>query len=174
MGRPEEGEVGHHDHGRRRAATGEDGEGAIDHPGEGRGGSVAEDEGAMFARGHGDVVAVGGDEHAIDRGGALGGRDHAIEERAGDLVAPVASGGGEPRLAAGEAARRHDGPRAAEAQVPEGLPDHRPSSSANAMTSRARRTRSSREVITVRVAHAATPAGGSSPSSRTRPVTSPA
>ncbi|MBZ0230868.1 MAG: hypothetical protein K8M05_00830, partial [Deltaproteobacteria bacterium] len=72
MIRAEEGQVRHHDDGRGRAASRQDGERAIDDAGERAGGRVAQDDRAVLVCGGGDVVAVGGDQHAIDGGGARG------------------------------------------------------------------------------------------------------
>jgi hypothetical protein len=168
VARPEERQVGHDDDGRGGAATCEDGERAIDDGREGAGRSVAERRGTVLARGGHDVIPVGGDEHAVDGGGSHRHGDDAIEQGASDLVATSARGSGEARLAAREAARRDDGPRAAYAHRCERRADHRKSSSTKPMTSAAKRTRSSRVCMTVRVDSVGTRVGAS-PSSITSP-----
>jgi len=168
--RAEERQVGHDHDGGGCATTGEDGERPIDDAGERAGGRVAKRHRAVLTRRGRDILSVGGDQHAVDAAGAHGDGDDAIEESARDLVAATPRGGGEARLSAGEAARRDDGPGAAQAQARDGHPRAHKSTSANESTSAARRARSSRVVITVREGRAAMPLGASSPSSITMPV----
>jgi hypothetical protein len=173
VARPEERQIRHDDDGRPGTAAREDGERAIDDRCERARGCVAQRHRAVLASGGHDVVTVGGDQHAVDGGGAHRDGDDAIEERTGHFVATAARGDGEARLPAGEAARRHDSPRPAQAHRCERRADHPSSSSAKAITSPARRIRSSRVFMIVRV-DSVTARVVSSPCSITIPVMTPA
>ena len=159
------GEIGHQDDGRSRAARGHVGERAIDDARQRACAVVPKHAGAAREREIRDVVAVGRDEHPLQRARPQD-VEHVLEQRAGEAGARVpVEDGAQPRLASRQGLRRHHGPRPAA---------HRTSRAASWSISRASSRRWSRERMTVDVPRTGIPSTvPSSPRSTTIAPTRP-